>query len=43
MVPLLKRLVNLPLFEAASGDVPLRVTVKGEALSLDATARPDPP
>ena len=37
MVPLLKRLVNLPLFEAVAGDVPLRVTVKGEALSLDAT------
>ena len=36
MVPLLKRLVNLPLIEAGADDVPLRVTVKGEALSLDA-------
>ena len=36
MVPLLKRLVNLPLLETVTDDVPLRVTVKGEALSLDA-------
>lgn len=37
MVPLLKRLVNLPLLDPVSDQPPLRVTVKGEALSLDAT------
>ncbi len=36
MVPLLKRLVNLPLLDTGPEQAPLRVTVKGEALSLDA-------
>ena len=36
MVPLLNRLVSLPLVDAAGGG--LRVTVKGEALSLDVAA-----
>lgn len=35
MVPLLKRLVNLPLLDPLANQDPLRVTVKGEALSLD--------
>ncbi|MFZ0529137.1 MAG: UvrD-helicase domain-containing protein [Propionicimonas sp.] len=34
MVPLLKRLVNLPMFDLAADQAPLRVTVKGEALSV---------
>ncbi|MFT4108138.1 HelD family protein [Propionicimonas sp.] len=37
MVPLLKRLVNLPLLDAGAEQPPLRVTVKGEVLTLDAT------
>lgn len=37
MVPLLKRLVNLPLLESDAEQPPLRVTVKGEALTLDAS------
>ena len=37
MVPLLKRLVNLPLLTVDAEQPPLRVTVKGEALTLDAT------
>ncbi len=37
MVPLLKRLVNLPLLDPIADQPPLRVTVKGEALSLDET------
>lgn len=36
MVPLLKRLVNLPLLDPGADQPPLRVTVKGEALTLDA-------
>ncbi|MCA0297365.1 MAG: AAA family ATPase [Actinobacteria bacterium] len=36
MVPLLKRLVNLPLLDAGTDQAPLRVTVKGEPLTLDA-------
>ncbi len=38
MVPLLKRLVNLPLLDPGADQPPLRVTVKGEPLSLDAAA-----
>ncbi len=37
MVPLLKRLVNLPLLDAGAEQPPLRVTVKGEPLALDTT------
>nr|WP_300151719.1 UvrD-helicase domain-containing protein [Propionicimonas sp.] len=37
MVPLLRRLVNLPLLDAGAEQPPLRVTVKGEVLTLDAT------
>ncbi|PKQ23243.1 MAG: helicase [Actinobacteria bacterium HGW-Actinobacteria-5] len=37
MVPLLKRLVNLPLLDGDAEQPPLRVTVKGEALTLDAS------
>lgn len=37
MVPLLKRLVNLPLLDPGTEQPPLRVTVKGEALTLDAS------
>ena len=36
MVPLLKRLVNLPLLDTGSDQPPLRVTVKGEPLTLQA-------
>lgn len=37
MVPLLKRLVNLPWLDPADDQPPLRVTVKGEVLSLSET------
>lgn len=37
MVPLLKRLVNLPLLDTGAEQPPLRVTVKGEVLTLTAT------
>ncbi|MGC3995825.1 MAG: AAA family ATPase [Propionicimonas sp.] len=37
MVPLLKRLVNLPLLDAGAEQPPLRVTVKGEVLTLHAS------
>jgi len=36
MLPLLRRLINLPLVQAGPDGVVLRVTVKGEVLSLDA-------
>jgi hypothetical protein len=36
MVPLLKRLVNLPLLDVGEEQPPLRVTVKGEPLTLNA-------
>ncbi len=36
MLPLLKRLINLPLLEAGPDGQLLRVTVKGEVLTLDA-------
>jgi DNA helicase IV len=38
MVPLMKRLVNLPLLDVGTDQTPLRVTVKGEPLSLDSAA-----
>ncbi len=38
MVRVLRRLVDLPLVEAGAGEPLLRVTVKGEVLSLDASA-----
>lgn len=38
MLPVLKRLVSLPLVETGEGDPLLRVTVKGEVLTLDAPA-----
>ncbi len=38
MVPLLKRLIDLPLVRAEQDDLRLLVTVKGEALSLSAGA-----
>ena len=38
MVPLLKRLVNLPWLDPMHEQAPLRVTVKGEVLSLTETA-----
>ncbi|MDQ7992144.1 MAG: AAA family ATPase, partial [Propionicimonas sp.] len=38
MLTVLRRLVNLPLVEAGAGEPLLRVTVKGEVLSLDAAA-----
>lgn len=37
MIPLLKRLVNLPMLDVGADQQPLRVTVKGEVLSLGAT------